>query len=300
MHMRPVRREVRISTHAPRTGSDRHGRSRRICQGISTHAPRTGSDELPAKVMFSFVRFQPTLPARGATIRNWRKPADSLFQPTLPARGATRRNRLHRLMQRISTHAPRTGSDPRRKRLLPARKSHFNPRSPHGERLHLPLLASPAGDISTHAPRTGSDEVRAPRPCRPRRFQPTLPARGATRLFCRDVVHHAISTHAPRTGSDGGSAPQQHSKQRFQPTLPARGATIGFSFKRVSLSISTHAPRTGSDLPADTPRPRDCISTHAPRTGSDLAFVSHIFARGIISTHAPRTGSDCTRPRLDG
>ena len=57
-----------------------------------------------------------------------------IFQPTLPARGAT--VRLPRLLDknlRISTHAPRTGSDP------------------------LTNVAISCGSISTHAPRTGSD-----------------------------------------------------------------------------------------------------------------------------------------------
>ena len=58
------------------------------------------------------IKFQPTLPARGATytFRCWLLRL-GIFQPTLPARGATQE--AERLNQRrwISTHAPRTGSD---------------------------------------------------------------------------------------------------------------------------------------------------------------------------------------------
>ena len=103
------------------------------------------------------------------------------------------------------------------------------------------------------------------------KFQPTLPARGATALVV--AAHqplHVISTHAPRTGSDAGL----HSG--------AYGRTI-----------STHAPRTGSDR---NHRRADCpirfISTHAPRTGSDPTACWFSFYDMDISTHAPRTGSD--------
>ena len=56
------------------------------------------------------------------------------FQPTLPARGATWSKSSARMAQSISTHAPRTGSD---KSIFLAKKLYwlyFNPRSPHGER----------------------------------------------------------------------------------------------------------------------------------------------------------------------
>ena len=56
--------------------------------------------------------FQPTLPARGATYMCLYGRSLSAFQPTLPARGAT-------------TQPGRT-----LRHLI-----HFNPRSPHGERL---------------------------------------------------------------------------------------------------------------------------------------------------------------------
>ena len=79
-----------------------------------------------------------------------------VFQPTLPARGATIEYFALYLPHKISTHAPRTGSDTAYARqeleemifqpTLPARGAtaaqcpsksflcYFNPRSPHGER----------------------------------------------------------------------------------------------------------------------------------------------------------------------
>ena len=155
-----VRFSRRISTHAPRTGSDVVDccPDVRPCV-ISTHAPRTGSDSAFAESANVSVIFQPTLPARGAT---------------LISSGV-------RFSRRISTHAPRTGSDrsavsrarsarifqptlpargaTRGRRGIPPRPRHFNPRSPHGERPPEVLPVTPAADP----------------------FQPTLPARGATR-----------------------------------------------------------------------------------------------------------------------
>ena len=146
-----------ISTHAPRTGSDsilRLGVLRRV---ISTHAPRTGSDTRSRMAGRTGERFQPTLPARGATAPYSPIVLQMLlFQPTLPARGATRRSRTTESSSIISTHAPRTGSDTIQilqitlpvafQPTLPARgatrwlcallgtAADFNPRSPHGER----------------------------------------------------------------------------------------------------------------------------------------------------------------------
>ena len=148
--------------------------------------------------------FQPTLPARGATpFYNIVAERRKIFQPTLPARGATRGKKMKILNLEISTHAPRTGSDllsqpvrePERKfqPTLPARGAtptatlwrashrHFNPRSPHGERRSRCRRFARAYPISTHAPRTGSDTRSIQSSRGDVGFQPTLPARGATR-----------------------------------------------------------------------------------------------------------------------
>ncbi len=170
-----------ISTHAPRTGSDAAiVVLQRVQIIISTHAPRTGSDAtMSARIRLS-VSFQPTLPARGATLLLTGVSAES----------------------DISTHAPRTGSDSlhRQNRQEPG---HFNPRSPHGER---PSSASRMPCATYFNPRSPHGERRPPccerlplfayfnprsphgeRRLRPStytvsigEFQPTLPARGAT------------------------------------------------------------------------------------------------------------------------
>ena len=145
-------------------------------------------------------------------------------------------------------------------------------------------------------------------------FQPTLPARGATRPPRAELpaqVH--ISTHTPRTGSDcSQSCPwaspcyfnphSPHGERRccwaarqrrevFQPTLPARGATAGQCQSSRQSAISTHTPRTGSDALGFFSIIFDGISTHTPRTGSDDSIAPTGDVHGI-STHTPRTGSD--------
>ena len=127
------------------------------------------------------------------------------------------------------------------------------------------------------------------------RFQPTLPARGATR---RSIVQRGIndiSTHAPRTGSDAGEGlPIDQHGGHFNPRSP-HGERQGAWHQYVRCEpISTHAPRTGSDKIAMYCRDMTGISTHAPRTGSDPSYSDVFGEEKHISTHAPRTGSDAT------
>ncbi len=259
------------------------------------------------------------------------------FQPTLPARGAT----LHWCARGASwsNFNPRSPHGERRKLVIQARfvKKDFNPRSPHGERPR-PLRGRTALlHISTHAPRTGSDSRRAASRQKEGQFQPTLPARGATATGVSRFTTVPISTHAPRTGSDryhffrrlsnviSTHAPRTGSDMRtlffwrsgsvFQPTLPARGAThAGNDFKSrdgdfnprsphgerqrvfhgypVVHGISTHAPRTGSDRPfATSESPGVGFQPTLPARGATGGGVQHA-CFVYISTHAPRTGSD--------
>ena len=153
---------------------------------------------------------------------------------------------------------------------MPSAGSHFNPRSPHGERrprhgphprrmvisIHAPRTGSDKGDdllrvwldeISIHAPRTGSDVGKDRRLRGVPYFNPRSPH--GERLFigfrAQDDIR--ISIHAPRTGSDGDNL-FRYSADAFQSTLPARGATRSGGNPLYSHHISIHAPRTGSDV----------------------------------------------------
>ena len=191
--------------------------------------------------------FQSTLPARGATQRMSKISPIFLFQSMLPARGATFPSMIAIFNRQISIHAPRTGRDPFVATSSTARR-HFNPRSPHGERLNGVFTLGNAAIISIHAPRTGSDAMRRGWPPDRGRFQSTLPARGATQ---------------------SPISPAQHSI--FQSTLPARGATHRRGHGARLRGISIHAPRTGSDENPEWLEDGLMISIHAPRTGSDGA-----------------------------
>ena len=125
----------KISTHAPRTGSDGTNANYTFANtfDISTHAPRTGSDCGIRCVQTVQSNFNPRSPHGERLLRQWRfrwrrnfnprSPhgerricssisATSSFQPTLPARGATGLHGNAHAGGNISTHAPRTGSDP--------------------------------------------------------------------------------------------------------------------------------------------------------------------------------------------
>ena len=79
---------------------------------ISIHAPREGSDTVCQAFDFKGIRFQSTLPVRGATYHTSTTGQISPeFQSTLPVRGATNAPGLMLYDQWISIHAPREGSD---------------------------------------------------------------------------------------------------------------------------------------------------------------------------------------------
>ena len=133
----------------------------------------------------------------------------TIFQPTLPARGATCPYCGTEMQcDSISTHAPRTGSDANSRRMNLS-TTDFNPRSPHGERrtAYGSLLRgcnfnprSPHGERRDLHPRRRNDRrhfnPRSPHGERhivqslcvdEGKFQPTLPARGATSILVHGV-----------------------------------------------------------------------------------------------------------------
>ena len=276
-----------ISTHAPRTGSDITDAITTRDDPISTHAPRTGSDDGAGAGTAAHILISTHAPRTGSdAMLDAHRFVDAQFQPTLPARGATNQAGLVPPAERISTHAPRTGSD-RGNGARGCHLRHFNPRSPHGERLrpthpgkstccistHAPRTGSDAGRrtvqpgerISTHAPRTGSDRGEGKLTgTQLERFQPTLPARGATTSAPALSVSSAFQPTLPARGATRRTATHKCRRERFQPTLPARGATVRRHQSLPRQGISTHAPRTGSD--ATSPRRSRPTSNFNPRS----------------------------------
>ena len=147
-----------------------------------------------------------------------------------------------------------------------------------------------------------------------KRFQSTLPARGATAERRGSHALVAISIHAPRTGSDSTRKICMAQLRRFQSTLPARGATDEPLQNGGTLRISIHAPRTGSDRgierrffwrvdfnPRSPHGERRAVSTGVasdvnfnPRSphGERRLQMGKRLKWLKISIHAPRTGSD--------
>ncbi len=245
--------------------------SRRSSSTISIHAPRTGSDCSTSSVPSSPIRFQSTLPARGAT-----------FVAVFRERGDL-----------ISIHAPRTGSDQSATRRAGA-GAYFNPRSPHGERrTHgmqwhvwtttfqstLPARGAtrPAlytaivkAFISIHAPRTGSDDVallaaeadadfnpRSPHGERQKKclvvacaliFQSTLPARGATTVRQAARTRPAFQSTLPARGATTAGSSSFRRASLFQSTLPARGATLLVRFPARRSQFQSTLPARGATL----------------------------------------------------
>ena len=146
-----------------------------------------------------------------------------VFQSTLPARGATRFSPFAR-----------------------ARRSYFNPRSPHGERRALRLRMQPDGHFN---PRSPHGE------------RPNAPKFGKHRQL--------ISIHAPRTGSDTIPLFSAFVQRHFNPRSPHGERHIGLQPRQRIAVISIHAPRTGSDPMDGIQLSLFGISIHAPRTGSD-------------------------------
>ena len=243
----------RISTHAPRTGSDLDGVEYWRLQQFQPTLPARGATSIDC-IMVKFPDgFQPTLPARGATSLDVKRSPLSTFQPTLPARGATSRLFCSTLRCNISTHAPRTGSDSR---------YHFFRRL--------------SNVISTHAPRTGSDRMRHATPRRAA-ISTHAPRTGSDGSKSSRATRRKISTHAPRTGSDDiilailyfgcyfnprsphGERPILYTAlppiYTFQPTLPARGATrSGLRVACLLYPFQPTLPARGATCRRDSPK----------------------------------------------
>ena len=214
----------------------------------------------------------------------------------------------------ISTHAPRTGSDPNvhsPQRIGNAFQPTLPARGATRMRVSMPRHSM---RFQPTLPARGATRNAPPR-SKPTVFQPTLPARGATPSGSREPAgrkhFNPRSPHGERRRKKPSSAPPP----QFQPTLPARGATSDIALALMAVqAFQPTLPARGATARQVHHHRCASISTHAPRTGSDIAtFVSGSIAtnfnprsphgerrrpapgaenRQCISTHAPRTGSD--------
>ena len=291
MHSLPWRYNL-ISTHAPARGATPICG----CKGTATVFQPTLPHGERLKRLPMYLqgrRFQPTLPHGERPISAAGVHCTRPFQPTLPH--GERRHTPVCTVRDFAHFNPRsrTGSDTPYALFTSAIQSYFNPRSPHGERRQALMRKNALNE-----------------------FQPTLPARGATKLSSYQRFTIRISTHAPRTGSDPAEGTNEAAEWHFNPRSPhgERLEQLTEKLPRYHFNprsphgerraparqttdpdlISTHAPRTGSDRCLLHGHRARAISTHAPRTGSDAQLCQQHPLAAVISTHAPRTGSDRT------
>ena len=237
------------------------------------------------------------------------------FNPRSP-HGERRCTLLHLpSCNRISIHAPRTGSDGNSFSPL-CRSVPFQSTLPaRGATNTLPLDLRTT-TISIHAPRTGSDSHQRPhQPPEDGDFNPRSPhgerrsASAHTRSGDSISIHaprtgsdaaassacHSdkeISIHAPRTGSDKGGNATRHADAAFQSTLPARGATKTVRVDAWAVTISIHAPRTGSDRIEHFPLylPHKFQSTLPARGATDF-FMCWTFISFRFQSTLPARGA---------
>ena len=126
----------------------------------------------------------------------------------------------------ISIHAPRTGSDRAGKQSrLPC--WYFNPRSPHGERQSVTHAEPITHAISIHAPRTGSDPRKNPAPTCTRYFNPRSPHGERPMIRWTQRKMRKFQSTLPARGATVSSIAWTKAGT-FQSTLPARGATRAY------------------------------------------------------------------------
>ena len=124
---------LRISIHAPRTGSDRESPAHGA--GLHYFNPRSphGERHAPHQRRPSAFDFNPRSPHGERRDAIAPLPTQRDFNPRSPHGERRQSSGAMSMTQIISIHAPRTGSDgvslPRELRRI-----YFNPRSPHGER----------------------------------------------------------------------------------------------------------------------------------------------------------------------
>ena len=210
--------------------------------------PRSPHGERPKMVCPAAINFvfQPTLPARGATGAVLQRNLPRLISTHAPRTGSDpSSSQCRERRPRISTHAPRTGSDPQNQ-AAGLRLGNFNPRSPHGERpLGAPALAARLMDFNPRSPHG----ERLGKSCRliiNNDFNPRSPHGERPLLLPFHVLQWHFNPRSPHGERPRGTFTADFFVE-FQPTLPARGATLRQSITVTIAVISTHAPRTGSD-----------------------------------------------------
>ena len=274
------------SPHGERPGG--RAVSRRV-QHFNPRSPHGERQEYKAFVD-KFKPFQSTLPARGATFAIFCKLFAQRISIHAPRTGSDLRGWKRKFLQRISIHAPRTGSDGA-DALAAWLGGYFNPRSPHGERQQKTADGKTVKKFQSTLPARGATDIDNKLQVA-FTFQSTLPARGATDAGVYIEIDASISIHAPRTGSDARRASCMKPESKFQSTLPARGATRLFCITtHIPCYFNPRSPHGERHTPSIVVDYYGRISIHAPRTGSDKVPLIVVYCPPTFQSTLPARGA---------
>jgi len=213
------------------------------------------------------LRFQSTLPSRGATHQKGLIRRRLQFQSTLPSRGATLAQRPAHNVSLVSIHAPLARSDPLHGRQRQA-AHRFNPRSPREER-HAGVSRPPAH----------------------RTFQSTLPSRGATQQVWDSLDKLTVSIHAPLARSDESQLADSRRHQSFNPRSPREERRETAPVCSLRTRFNPRSPREERPPPIAA---RWCRKRFNPRSPREERHARRQLPRPprIVSIHAPLARSD--------
>ena len=210
------------------------------------------------------------------------------FQSTLPAWGATTWRVLAILM-----------------------KIHFNPRSPHGERLDASTIQQNQDEFQSTLPAWGATRNEKGGETMNGKFQSTLPAWGATMGVWILNCAFGFQSTLPAWGATLLLTIDSLQRSLFQSTLPAWGATIFrigavttcihfnprsphgerhslLACQRMNTGISIHAPRMGSDNKHSHSNCFTCIfQSTLPAWGATLLIDTTLFRKDNFNPRSP-------------
>ena len=141
---------------------------------ISIHAPRTGSDAERWPLLSGLQYFNPRSPHGERPVRVGGNSQTCYFNPRSPHGERLGVTTTQEMLESISIHAPRTGSD-RAAGTKRGTSRQFQSTLPARGATHAQKAVVLTLPISIHAPRTGSDTVLAPSRTQSNDFNPRSP-----------------------------------------------------------------------------------------------------------------------------
>ena len=213
-------------------------------------------------------QFQSTPPARGATQGHGGRLVEIGISIHAPREGGDRCRRGLSPAGTISIHAPREGGD-----LLVSCSPHgscdFNPRPPRGGRRRITQEAGRPKLFQSTPPARGATSSLSKGYLPATGFQSTPPARGATSVDAILPIYYQYFNPRPPRG--GRLEPVQIGVVRleFQSTPPARGATKDSADQVMAYAFQSTPPARGATMTRGASMTPTNISIHAPREGGD-------------------------------